>query len=133
MRNRSISKLFSIFILLMFFIAGIYQSFDAADSFFVCINENIASLYEPSVIDHTQEAILENASPLTQLIWHRKEQEIHSYLLCSVSTFVELYSNLFTGYIHASFTEIIEENCINHFSSSIITDYIHLKDGQKIA
>ena len=133
MRNRSISKLFSIFILLMFFIAGIYQSFDAADSFFVCINENIASLYEPSVIDHTQEAILENASPLTQLTWHRKEQELQSYLLYSVSAFVELYANLFAGYSNTGFTEIIEENCINHFSSSVIIDYIHLKDGQKIA
>lgn len=133
MRNRSMSKLFSIFILLMFFIAGIYQSFDVADSFFVCSNDNIASLYEPSVIDHTQEAILENASPLTQLTWHRKEQEIQSYLLYSVSAFVELYANLFAGYSNTGFTEMIEENCINHFSSSVITDYIHLKDGQKIA
>lgn len=133
MRDRQMSKLFSILILLAFCITGIYQSFDMADSFFVRSNENVASLYEQSIIDHTQEAILEDFSLLNRLVLHRKDQRSESYMIHPFSNDSDLYSDIFTKYSDTNFTEMIEENCINHFSSSVITTYIHQKDGQKIA
>ena len=133
MRNRPIGKIFTVFILFIFCIAGIYRSYDMADSFFRCENNADASLYEQSFVDHTQDAILENSSSITQLLCSRKENDTDTYRFDSVFCDSENLSDTLSDYSDVKITKIVQESCIDHFCTSVITNYIHQKDGEKIA
>lgn len=132
MRIRKINRCLSFFILFIFCITGIYQSYDLADSFFVCENENNAVIYETSFVDHTQDAFLENTDSLSQLSYNRKESDLETNDINTISNYYnDIFSKEYAGYSGSIFSGIIQESCLNHFCRSVITNYIHLKDGQK--
>lgn len=130
-RNQKISKFFTFFILLVICITGIYQSYVLADSLFVCQNSGNSFIYEKSLIDSSQDVYLEESSPLEQLTFFCKENRRSIFPISNLSHDIDATVVFLSKNFILSFTDILRENCISHFSCMVITDYLHLKDGQK--
>lgn len=133
MRSQKISSFLLCFILLVFCITGIYQTYDLTDSLFVCDSENYGSICEKSFMDHSQIAYIEEINPLLQLTLHRKESDTHIYDTTFFYSASNLIFDILSAYTLASFADITHENCMHRFCNVIIMDYVHQIDGEKIA
>lgn len=130
-RNKKISRFFTFFILLVICITGIYQSSILADSLFVCQNPGNSFIYERSLIDSSQDVYLEESSPLEQITFFCKENRRSICNFSNLSYDTDAPVVFLSKNFILTFTDILRENCFSHFSCTIITDYLHLKDGQK--
>lgn len=129
--NKKISRIFSFFILFVFCIAGIYQSYVLADSFFVCPNTVHSVIYERTLFNLSQDVYQEDCSPLEQLTCICRDHQRCIYVISDLSTHTDTYTDFSQKNFVSSFTNILQENCLNHFSSTVITDYVHSTDGEK--
>lgn len=129
--SKKISRFFLFFILYVFCITGIYQSYELADSLFVYPNTAGSIIYERTLCNLSQDVYLEESSPLEQLTFLTKETYRCIYLLSNLSYFFDTAVDVFLNIFDSSFPNILRENCLKHFSSMIIIDYLHLTDGEK--
>ena len=134
MGKRRINKFLSFFILFALCITGIYQTYDLADSYFVCRNESDAAIFQGSLVDSTQDIYFEDSSAARSFVYNRKEQDSADvYMVDAAYNPADIFDSSFIDDSGSCFSNILQENCIDHFSNTVITNYVHLKDGQKIA
>lgn len=129
--SKKISRIFSFFILFVFCITGIYQSYVLADSLFVCPNTVDSVIYERSLFNLSQDVYQEDCSPLEQLTFICRDHQRCVSVISDLSAHSDTCRDFSQKNYVSSFTNILQENCLNHFSSTIITDYVHLTDGEK--